>query len=608
MSQAQRPKFETMERELHSKLNMRSEPQGEPHQSLTAEQLYLKRKAEVARQDNEAFSEYLEQKSARDQQQKLQLAEPPQRNPFKLNRRTVLSWAAGSAVVGEVATLGYSTLGGQSIPPQGVRHSGATYAEPQSAVIERQFVDPRANISGRGFGDWMLLMPTKLAGGTYAVNLNTGRTAAWISYWTYGDYNPISHHLCAFPSTDPARGFEFVNSTQGGKNSLIYGIPTNIDEPEQGFNIYRVRYDGAQMEVIENVAARTGLGLGVHVTIDPKTAERYFVTDGQKDIAACFDRRTSRVIAALKFDWVPNVRNLPEAWQKGGVLKISKIYPDPGTGRYDYLGTKGQKIEWEMVPMGELFVEEGTIPGDDVFSLSGADGTIWHPTGRWASTVVRLCGGQMILDAENDFEPVTFLNFNKDAPNQQPVTKIDNDHWEVKFDKIFSPGHEIGFSPDGRFLCMMNNLRENNCAVFDSSDPDPRNWKKIAHVEDPLWRGKYPNPFHMVFSMDSSKLYLSILHPSPASSGIMVVDTNTWKIRKEIQNIGPDMQTLAVTYDGKYLIGVFSGFQRLASGIAFIDAETDELVGIWPSNGGHHDCVIIPTELEHMKHTRSCTL
>jgi len=85
-----------------------------------------------------------------------------------------------------------------------------------------------------------------------------------------------------------------------------------------------------------------------HVNIDPKTAERYFVTDGQKDIAACFDRRTSRVIAALKYDWVPNVRNVAEAWQKGGVLKIFKIYPDPKTGKYDYLGTKGQKIECLM--------------------------------------------------------------------------------------------------------------------------------------------------------------------------------------------------------------------------------------------------------------------
>ena len=141
---------------------------------------------------------------------------------------------------------------------------------------------------------------------------------------------------------------------------------------------------------------------------------------------------------------------------------------------------------------------------------------------------------QVILDAEKNFEPVTFLQFNKDAPNQYPVTKIDDDHWQVTFDKIFSPGHEVGFSPDGSFLCMMNNLRENNCSVFDSSDPDPRQWKKIAHIEDLLWRGKYPNPFHMVFSMDSSKLYLSILHPSPASSGVMVVDTKTWKIKKEI--------------------------------------------------------------------------
>ena len=94
----------------------------------------------------------------------------------------------------------------------------------------------------------------------------------------------------------------------------------------------------------------------------------------------------------------------------------------------------------------------------------------------------------------------------------------------------------------------------------------------------------------MVFSMDGSKLDLLILHPSPARSGVMVVDTSTWTIKKEIQGIGPDMQTLAVTYDGKYVVGVFSGFQRLESGIAFIDAQTDALVGIWPSNGGHHDC------------------
>ncbi len=169
---------------------------------------------------------------------------------------------------------------------------------------------------------------------------------------------------------------------------------------------------------------------------------------------------------------------------------------------------------------GELFVEEGSLPGEAPLTLTGADGTIWHPEGRWAATVVRLCGGICILDPEKNFEPAAFLQFNKDSQDQYKVEQVDKDTWKVVFDKIHSPGHEIGFSPDGKFLVMMNNLRENNCSVFSCTDPDPTKWRKVAHVEDPLWRGKYPNPFHMVFSMDSSKLYLSILHPRrrPAAS------------------------------------------------------------------------------------------
>ncbi len=570
---------------------------------------YLKRKAEVTAEDHGEFEEYLKEKARREPPDGVPAERPsPGQRKAKLNRRSALKLVAGTAVAGEAAALGYSLAKG-SLSDQGFKHAGDRYTEAQRHNIVRELTDSKADIGGRGLGKWIALLPTKLGGGTYALDLNTNRVLASIWYWTYGDYNPISHHLCAFPSADPYRSFEFVNSTQGGKNCLIYGIPTNIKTPDPGFNIYRVRYDGAQMELLENVSETTGLGLGVHVTINPKDAQSYFVTDGQKDIAACFDRTSSRVIAALRFDWQSNTpSNLRDCWQKGGVLKISKIYPDPTTGKFDYRGTKGQKIEWEMVPMGELFVEEGTIPGDSPQTLTGADGTIWHPSGRWAATVVRLCGGIAILDAESNFDPVAFVQFNKDSPDQYKVVRVDDDHWEVTFDRVFSPGHEIGFSPDGKFLCMMNNLRENNCGVFDSSDPDPTKWKKIAHIEDPLWRGKYPNPFHMVFSIDGSKLYLSVLHPSPAASGVMVVDTATWTIRKEIQGIGPDLQTPAITYDGKFVLVPFSGFQRLSSGVAVIDTEKDELIGILPSNGGHHDCVIIPTRLEHMKHTRSCTL
>ena len=273
MSDGRKPKLKERDVDLpQMKIELESETKG----SLTAEQIYLKRQVEVAQQDNEQFSDYLRKKTARDEQEKTQAAPAPQAipvsqpGPKKLNRRSLLTWAAGTAVVGEAVTLGYPMLSGQNIPDHGARHAGATYTEPQRHPIDRELVNPQADVGGRRFGDWVLLMPTKMGGGTYAVNLNTGRALAWVSYWNYGDYNPISHHLCAFPSADPAKGFEWINSTQGGKNSLIYGIPTHIEAPDEGFNIYRVRYDGAQMEVLENVSETTGMGLGVHVTIDPQ--------------------------------------------------------------------------------------------------------------------------------------------------------------------------------------------------------------------------------------------------------------------------------------------------------------------------------------------------
>ncbi|PPC93661.1 MAG: hypothetical protein CTY36_12855, partial [Methylocystis sp.] len=103
-------------------------------------------------------------------------------------------------------------------------------------------------------GDYVWLTPTKLGGGAQVQDLATGKTMAWIEYWNYGDSCPIAHHLAAFPSADPRKGFEFVNSTQGGQNVLIYGIPTQIREHGmldplwgQGNQIYRVGFDGQQM-------------------------------------------------------------------------------------------------------------------------------------------------------------------------------------------------------------------------------------------------------------------------------------------------------------------------------------------------------------------------
>ncbi len=527
----------------------------------------------------------------------------------QVSRRDVLkAVAAGTLGIG-VAAPALADTNKPSVSPQGVT------LEPgfsPSIPIERNVTNIDDYVfklpNGQSIGDYILVCPQKMGGGTHAIDLKTGTVLASIWYWNYGDYSPISHHIQAFPSAEPYEEFEFINSCQGGKNSLIFGIPTPVTDPPEGFNMYKVRFDGNQMVLEENMAATTGLGLGVHTTIKPDDAQSYFITDGQKDIAAWFDRASTKVKAALKYDWVPNVPELSQAWRKGGTLKIQKIYPDPTTGKFDYQGTKGIKIDWEMVPSGELLVEEGKIPGSNVLGLCGADGTIWHPSGKWAATLIRLCGGLVVLDAQKNMEPVTFCSFNSKTPDHYPVTKTGKDSWEVKIDKVISPGHESGFSPDGQYFCFMNNGRENALGVFDSSDADPKKWNKIAEIRDPLWAGRYPQPFHMVFTPDAKKLYLVILYPAPAKSGVMVIDAETWKIRKEIQNIAPDVESITITPDGRYVIGVTGGFQRYRSLVYFIDTKTDELAGFMPSPGGHHDLTLVPRTLDELRWSRSCML
>jgi hypothetical protein len=97
MSDARKPKMrEAAEDAPLPKLDVESQPKRAPDRPLSPEQSYLQRKAEVAQQDHEVFSEYLQEKIARDQQQKVQLAEPPPKAPTKVNRRSLLTWAAGT--------------------------------------------------------------------------------------------------------------------------------------------------------------------------------------------------------------------------------------------------------------------------------------------------------------------------------------------------------------------------------------------------------------------------------------------------------------------------------------------------------------------------------
>ncbi len=165
----------------------------------------------------------------------------------------MLNVAVGTAVIAEAAVLGYNAMGGVAarLRRRACGRGGASYGEAAAADIAREAGDTRADITGRSLGNWVALLPTKMGGGTYAIDLNSepgARPRSGIGTTA----TTIRSRIISAPSraSDPAHGFEFVNTTQGGQNSLIYGIPTNVtaETAPAGINIYRVRYDGTQMQ------------------------------------------------------------------------------------------------------------------------------------------------------------------------------------------------------------------------------------------------------------------------------------------------------------------------------------------------------------------------
>jgi len=529
------------------------------------------------------------------------------------SRREVIAMAGGIAA----GTAGTRLLEG-IVPNAYADASGRWDPAPAGAVYAQANLPTMcANL-----GKYIYLTPQKLGGGTHAVDLNGHRTLAWIAYWNYGDTCPISHHLAAFPadSGDPYKGFEFVNSTQGGDNILMYGIPTKIkergllDKYGQGNHIYRVGYSGetGQMELLEDIAETTGIGLGVHTTIFPD-GEGFACADGQKDIAAFFSRarghEKTKALMAFRADWIANSQWLGETWTKGGTIRLTRLSPSLELGKYDYEGTKGNKLNYEMAPMAELLVERGQIPGDSPRTLTGLDNVTHDPRGPWSAMCLRMCGGVIILDRSN-WQPVCFLNATDRGEDNIPVKKVSSmpDTWEVKLPAVKNPVHEAGFNPSGRDFVICNNLRDNSVAHFDVANADPRQWKRRGFIRSADWKGEFPAPFHLCFSVDGSKLFLSVLRPKPAMSDVAVIDTRTWKIIKTFRNVGPDCETAHVTYDGKYVLQIFSGFQRLPAGVFVFTQDTLEPVGYAPNFGGHHDCVVVPSKVEELKYSRCCTV
>lgn len=525
--------------------------------------------------------------------------------------------------------------GGRPMPCPGndTQHC-LNHMQPSIARYQYDVDAHRAVVGGKELGHGVIVAPQKLGGGVSAVDLRTGRSLASLWYSNYGDYGAIPHHIIAFPSADPYDSFEFINSCQGGKNTHLYGLQNVDPDPPAATNVYRLRYDGTTLMIAENVSDTTGLGLGVHTTINPADAESFAVSDGQKDVFAVFDRRTTAVRAAFRYDWVGRDKPaLKDNWEKGGTLRVTRIYPDARTGRFDMLGAKGNKIDVELAPMAEGDLELGRIAGADQAGTVAADGFVYHPSGKYGVEIVRMLGGGVLHDVESteefraraaagtfgaalkgdaapnsdDHQPRYFFSFNKGVQTVVPLERKGRDTWEAELEAVPSPGHELGFSPDGKHFLMMINLKANAISIIDSSDPDPANWRPQGYIQDPLWspRSLYPNPFHMAFSHDSKTALFVVLRPKPQRSNLMVVNLETMHIVKELQGVARDMQSIVTSMDGRFAYIITGGFQRFESSLLVFDMETLEVLGSLPAPGGHHDLALVPQTVEQMKYTRA---
>ena len=115
----------------------------------------------------------------------------------------------------------------------------------------------------------------------------------------------------------------------------------------------------------------------------------------------------TQVTAAFRFDWYGKETDgsLERNWFGGGRVRITKLVEAPETGLDDYRGTKGNKLDWEMVPMGEYLAYTGQLPGDAVRNLTGADNTVHHPGNRFSLVTLRMFAVGVVID-RTTMEPV----------------------------------------------------------------------------------------------------------------------------------------------------------------------------------------------------------
>lgn len=437
----------------------------------------------------------------------------------------------------------------------------------------------------------VILMPGKYSGSVSALDLSVPETLAWYNFGLAGIDMPIPHHIAALPSADPYKGFDFYQTMQPPAAPYV-----NENSPEWrnrgDFKMFKMRYDGSgqqnKISVVSEIGEATGMSLGVHVSIGvgPNANKYVAFADGQKDMVLITDLGDNpKIVKAFRVDYDPIARQ----------VNISHVFPDQTTGKFDYVGRKGMKTSHEAMLGEELMPADPTAVFVDAFT--------WHPELALGAILIRRHGCCAIVNTET-WEVLAMLSTGKGAPDNFPLVKQQGYTWTFSVPSVLTPLHEAGFITSGEYFLACNNVLQNNIAVYRSTDPDPRKWKKETFVEG---FGNKFLPLHMGNVPDSRWVFFTIWARKPNNGFICKVDPKTWKIVAK-WDTGPDPHTCDCTIDGKYITTVYSGHQAGQSGLVIIDADSDEIVARLPNPGGMHDHVVVPESWEGLKSSRSTSV
>lgn len=433
----------------------------------------------------------------------------------------------------------------------------------------------------------VLVLPGKFSGNVNVLDMAKCETLAWFPFGLLGIDMPIPHHIASLPSADPYKGFDFYVTMQPPESPYVNEVAPEWRNRGQ-FGMWKLRYDGSgdhnRISVVSDIASKFGIGLGVHVSIGVGVNENKYVSfsDGQKDISMITTIDDDpEFVAAWKFDYDPVNKN----------LIISRIFPE-SSGKFDLLDRKGSKTTHEAMLGEELMPADPTSTFVDAFT--------WHPELPYGTVLLRRLGATAVIDTRT-WTPVSVMGCGMGAPDHYELIRHTGYTWVYHVDPVPTPMHEAGFVTNGEHFISCNNVLQNNNAVFESGDSDPKKWKKITFIEG---YGKTHLPLHMGNLPDSRYVYFTAWARPPLRGYIAKVSTKTWKIERKI-DVGPDPHTCEPTVDGNYMTAVYSGHQGGESGIVVLDVESDDIVMRYPDPGGHHDHSLVPEDWEGMKASRS---